>query len=192
MKLPKYWVHTLLSIAVFHFQSISLAENKALINQEKNKLESTAKASAQHIFRQGASSDQTITQTLYPIGTQFYINEIHPASPWKVSDFQGSVLTATTCSDGATKPGINMLIDGDRKGWHDACFTKAGDPEEFYVYGFNFSLVTTSNPSIDFDNYDGITGELILPNVKYGEDHYTAKLINDGNWIFRLQSAVKK
>lgn len=42
------------------------------------------------------------------------------------------------------------------------------------------------------DVFNSSTGELTLPNVKVGNDNYSAILIFQGNDLFRLKSAIKK
>ncbi|MFI3137067.1 MAG: hypothetical protein QX197_09860 [Methylococcaceae bacterium] len=42
------------------------------------------------------------------------------------------------------------------------------------------------------DEYNSNSFELILPKVKVGNDEYSVILINEGDYLFRLKSAVKK
>ena len=86
----------------------------------------------------------TISDTVYPNGTQFTITALSPANEWSLSSFSGKVATATTCtgsSAGLIDPGINIVTYGDRKDWYVACFYLAGDSFQYFVYGFKFNLV---------------------------------------------------
>ncbi|NOT85999.1 MAG: DUF1566 domain-containing protein [Methylococcaceae bacterium] len=51
-----------------------------------------------------------------------------------------------------------------------------------------------SNPPAvtPIEEFNPATGELTLPDVKYGKDKYSAVLIHEGDFVFRLKSATKK
>ena len=86
---------------------------------------------------------------VYPAGTRFPITEIHPASSWYsyfYSPFYGKSATAVDCSSGINN-GIEYEDSGSRIGYYSACFYLDGDSTEYFVYGFKFSLLSTTTPT---------------------------------------------
>lgn len=183
-KLSRFvWVGALSLMAGFVF-----ADEQTVAESEQNRsAEVMAKTTAQ---RTSVLSKKASSQVVHPAGTQFYITEIHPSSTAKLSNYQGIVLTATACKDNVTDPGINLLTYGDRQGWYDGCFTKAGSTFEDYLWGFKFSLVAPHNPTNA--SYSSKTGLLTLPSVSVDGVAYSAVLIHEGNNRFRVQNATKK
>lgn len=165
--------------------NLACADTQATNIQAKNQREAAAKAANEgHAIRAKA-----FAQPVQPNGTPFLITTTHPDSNWQAVDFQGSILTATTCHDDPNTTGINLITAGARKDWYEACFTKPGNPEPYYVYGFQYTLATATPAP---DTFDETTGILTLPAVKVGEETYSAVLVFEGNNLFRLQSAGPK
>lgn len=106
-----------------------------------------AELSAKKVAIAGNNFAGTISNVVYPVGTQFTISAVYPGSSWVLSDFGGKVATATTCSGslaGVTDPGLSVITYGARTGYYEACFYLAGDSFQYYVYGFKFDLVNST------------------------------------------------
>lgn len=85
---------------------------------------------------------------VHPAGTRFTITAIHPESAFYgyfYSKFYGKIATAADCTSGISR-GIEYETSGSRAGYYSACFYLDGDSFEYFIYGFKFDLVGTTNP----------------------------------------------